>query len=131
MSERLLLIFDNAIDANALKAYLPRGGQVKVLVTSNARAWRGVATPVEIPTWPNDIGADYLIARTGRTTERAAAEALSQALGGLPLAHEQAARERRLANAPHPVQYRDGDAGVVALERRLDSGERPVAAHEV
>ena len=24
--ERLLLIFDNAIDANALKAYLPRGG---------------------------------------------------------------------------------------------------------
>ena len=89
--ERLLLIFDNAIDANALKAYLPRGGQAKVLVTSNARAWRGVATPVEIPTWPNDIGADYLIARTGRTSERAAAEALSQALGGLPLAHEQAA----------------------------------------
>jgi len=89
--ERLLLIFDNAIDANALKAYLPRGGQAKVLVTSNARAWRDVATPVEIPTWPNDIGADYLIARTGRTSERAAAEALSQALGGLPLAHEQAA----------------------------------------
>jgi hypothetical protein len=89
--ERLLLIFDNAIDANALKAYLPRGGQVKVLVTSNARAWRGVATPVEIPTWPYDIGADHLIARTARTSERAAAEALSQALGGLPLAHEQAA----------------------------------------
>jgi tetratricopeptide (TPR) repeat protein len=89
--ERLLLIFDNAIEANALKAYLPRGGQAKVLVTSNARAWRGVATLVEIPTWPNDIGADYLIARTGRTSERAAAEALSQALGGLPLAHEQAA----------------------------------------
>jgi hypothetical protein len=89
--ERLLLIFYNAIDANALKAYLPRGGQAKVLVTSNARAWRGVATPVDIPTWPNDIGAAYLIARTGRTSERAAAEALSQALGGLPLAHEQAA----------------------------------------
>jgi tetratricopeptide (TPR) repeat protein len=89
--ERLLLIFDNAVDANALKAYLPRGGQAKVLVTSNARAWRGIATPVEIPTWPSDIGADYLIARTGRKGERAAAEALSQALGGLPLAHEQAA----------------------------------------
>jgi hypothetical protein len=89
--ERLLLIFDNAIDANALNAYLPRGGQAKVLITSNARAYRGVATPVEIPTWPNDIGADYLIARTGRTGERAAAEALSQALGGLPLALEQAA----------------------------------------
>jgi hypothetical protein len=33
----------------------------------------------------------YLIARTGRDKERADAEALSQALGGLPLAHEQAA----------------------------------------
>src|SRR5208283_3791678 len=41
--------------------------------------------------WPKEIGADYLIARTGRTAERAAAEALSEALGGLPLAHEQAA----------------------------------------
>jgi hypothetical protein len=59
--ERLLLIFDNAVDVNALKAYLPRGGQAKVLVTSNARAWRGVATPVEISTWPSDIGANYLI----------------------------------------------------------------------
>ena len=62
-----------------------------VLVTSNAHAWRGVAAPVEIRLWPKEIGADYLIARTGRTAERAAALALSEALGGLPLAHEQAA----------------------------------------
>ena len=41
--------------------------------------------------WPKDIGADYLIARTGRAVERAHAQALSEALGGLPLAHEQAA----------------------------------------
>jgi hypothetical protein len=47
--ERLLLIFDNAIDANALKAYLPRGGQAKVLVTSNARAWRRVCHPCRNP----------------------------------------------------------------------------------
>jgi hypothetical protein len=62
-----------------------------VLVTSNARAWRGVAEPVEIRLWPREIGADYLIARTGRTSERALAEALPEVLGGLPLAHEQAA----------------------------------------
>jgi hypothetical protein len=61
-----------------------------VLVTSNARAWRGVAEPVEIRLWPKEIGASYLMARTGRTSERAAAEALSEVLGGLPLAHEQA-----------------------------------------
>jgi tetratricopeptide (TPR) repeat protein len=89
--EGILLIFDNAIEADALRPYLPRGGAAKVLVTSNARAWRGVAEPVEIRLWPKEIGADYLIARTGRAAERAAAEALSEVLGGLPVAHEQAA----------------------------------------
>jgi tetratricopeptide (TPR) repeat protein len=89
--EGILLVFDNATDANALKPYLPRGGGSQVLVTSNAQAWRGIATPVEIGTWPKTTGADYLLARTGRADERAAAEALSEALGGLPLAHEQAA----------------------------------------
>jgi TIR domain len=89
--EGILLIYDNAIDAAALKLYLPRGGAAKVLVTSNAPAWRGVAEPVEIRLWPKQIGADYFIARTGREAEREAAWVLSDALGGLPLAHEQAA----------------------------------------
>ena len=89
--EGILLIYDNVIDAASLKPYLPRGGTAKVLVTSNAHAWRGVAEPVEIHLWPKQIGADYLIARTGRDTEHAAAEALSETLGGLPLAHEQVA----------------------------------------
>jgi TIR domain len=87
----ILLIFDNAVDANALNPCLPRGGVAKVLVTSNAPNWRGIAEPVEIRLWPKEIGADFLTARTGRVAERAAAEALSQQLGGLPLAHEQAA----------------------------------------
>jgi hypothetical protein len=89
--EGILLIYDNAIHADVLKPHLPRGGAAKVLITSNAHAWRGVAAPVEIRLWPKEIGADYLIARTGREAERAAAESLSEALGGLPLAHEQAA----------------------------------------
>jgi hypothetical protein len=88
--EGFLLIFDNAVDADALKPYLPRGGGAQVLVTSNAHAWRGVAASVEIRVWPKEIGADYLIARTGREAERTAAKALSHALEGLPLAHEQA-----------------------------------------
>ncbi len=89
--EGLLLIYDNATDAASLKPQLPPGGAARVLVTSNAHAWRGVAAPVEIRLWPKEIGADYLAVRTGREAERAEAEALSQALGGLPLAHEQAA----------------------------------------
>jgi hypothetical protein len=62
--EGILLIFDNVIDADALKPYLPRGGAAKVLVTSNAHAWRGVAEPVQIRVWTKEIGGDYLIART-------------------------------------------------------------------
>ena len=126
--ERILLIFDNATDADALKPYLPRGGAARVLVTSNAPAWRGVAEPVQIRLWPKEIGGGYLIARTGREGERGAAEDLSEALGGLPLAHEQAAAycerleiplteyRRRFAAAPArmldterdaPAEYRD------------------------
>src|SRR5258705_13048141 len=89
--EGILLVYDNTVDADALKPYLPRGGAAQVLVTSNAHAWRGVAAPVEIRLWPREIGADYLVARTGRAGEREAALGLSEALGGLPLAHEQAA----------------------------------------
>jgi TIR domain/Tetratricopeptide repeat len=126
--EGILLIFDNAVDADAIKPYLPRGGSAQVLVTSNAHAWRGVAAPVEIRLWPKEIGADYLVARTGRDGERKAAEYLSEALGGLPLAHEQAAAycerleiplaeyRKRLEAAPArmldtprdaPAEYRD------------------------
>jgi tetratricopeptide (TPR) repeat protein len=127
--EGVLLIFDNAVDANALNTYLPRGGAAKVLVTSNAPHWRGVAEPVEIRVWTEEIGADYLIARTGRARERGEAQALSQQLGGLPLAHEQAAAycerleisfaeyRRRFEATPvrlldytsgAPAEYRDG-----------------------
>ncbi len=87
----LLLIYDNAIDAASVKSYLPPGGAARALVTSNSPAWRGVGAMVEIRLWPKEVGADYLIARTGSEKERAEAEALSEALGGLTLAHEQAA----------------------------------------
>ncbi len=89
--DRILLIYDNAIDADQLKPFLPKGGLAKVIVTSNAPNWRAIAAPIEIEVWPKTIGADFLIARTGRTEERSDAESLSLALGGLPLAHEQAA----------------------------------------
>jgi hypothetical protein len=60
----ILLIFDNAVDATPLSPYLPRGGRAEVLITSNSYAWRGVAEPVELRLWPEEIGADFLIART-------------------------------------------------------------------
>jgi tetratricopeptide (TPR) repeat protein len=154
--EGILLIFDNAVEANALKPYLPRGGGARVLVTSNAHAWRGVAAPIEIAVWSTDIGADYLIARTGREAERTAAQALSEALGGLPLAHEQAGAfcerlripfadyrkrleatpMRLLDDARHaPAEYHDGrtvaKTFALAIEEaaKLHPGAEPLIVH--
>jgi TIR domain len=64
--EGILLVFDNAVDARSVGQWLPRGGRARVIVTSNAHAWRSVAEPVEISLWPKEVGAEYLLARTGR-----------------------------------------------------------------
>ncbi len=87
----ILLVYDNARNASEIRPYMPRAGAAHAIVTSNAPDWGGVAAPVEIEVWPKEVGADYLTARTGRDHERASALTLSEALGGLPLAHEQAA----------------------------------------
>lgn len=108
----ILLIYDNAPGAAALRKTLPRSGVSHVLVTSNERSWRSLGEPVEIrlSPWPVSIGADYLVARTGRMEDRAAAEALSDALGGLPLAHEQAG-----------AYCEDLDIGLADYHRRFDA----------
>lgn len=85
----ILLIFDNANSVEEIRRYLPINSGAKMLVTSNDENWRAVAETVEIDVWPQEIGAKFLIERTGRN-EPADALNLSRALGGLPLAHEQA-----------------------------------------
>jgi tetratricopeptide (TPR) repeat protein len=125
--EGVLLIYDNATNSNTLKPYLPPTGTAHVLVTSNDHAWRGVAEPVEIRVWRKDIGADYLIVRTGRNAERDAAEVLSDALGGLPLAHEQAAAYCEDLGIDLAEYHRRFEAAAIAL---LDQKEyAPVEYH--
>lgn len=87
--ESILLIFDNAPDATAIRDYLPQRGACKVLITSNFHAWGELA--IELHVWSPETGADYLIARAGRGGARHAAQGLSELLGGLPLALAQAA----------------------------------------
>ena len=62
---------------------------------------------MEIRLWPKAIGADYLIARTGRAAERVAAEALSEALGGLPLGLAHGCTLKRKVPAGSPVRWAD------------------------
>src|SRR5262249_7140940 len=96
------------------------GGAARVLVTSNAHAWRGVAEPVEIRLWPKQIGADYLMARTGRKGEPTAAEALAEGVGGLPLGPQQAARHcgrPEMPLAEYGKRFEDAPARLLDDER--------------
>jgi tetratricopeptide (TPR) repeat protein len=86
----ILLVYDNANNAGEVRPYIPRSGAARVIVTSTAPDWNGIAALVELEVWSKEIGADYLTERTGRFGDRDEALALSEALGGLPLAHEQA-----------------------------------------
>jgi tetratricopeptide (TPR) repeat protein len=124
----LLLIFDNARDASTVRPWLPRGAASRTIVTSNAPAWGAVATPVAIRVWPKETGADFLIARTGRQGERAAAKALSAALGGLPLAHEMAGSYCERIGMSFAEYRRRFDAEPARL---LDSGkDAPAEYHD-
>ena len=87
----ILLVYDNARNADQIGPYLPHGGMTHILITSNAPNWSGVPAPIAIRKWSRGTGADDLVSQTDRPNERAAAVALSTALDGLPLAHEQAA----------------------------------------
>jgi tetratricopeptide (TPR) repeat protein len=87
---RWLLVFDDAQEAQAIQQFLPRAGGGTVLVTSRNPAWRRHATAVlEIDPLDQEQAAAFLSARTGHR-DPAAARAVADALGGLPLALEQA-----------------------------------------
>jgi hypothetical protein len=84
-----LLIFDNAPDRASVEAFLPPAGPGRVLITSQSAHWsRGQA--LEVPVLATEVAVGFLVDRTG-DRDRQAARDLAEALGGLPLALEQAA----------------------------------------
>jgi Domain of unknown function (DUF4062)/Tetratricopeptide repeat len=84
-----LLIFDNAPRPEAVEAFLPPAGRGRVLITSRDALWPP-GQAVEVPVLGLDAAAGFLVARTG-DADRQAAAGLAEAVGGLPLALEQAA----------------------------------------
>jgi serine/threonine protein kinase/tetratricopeptide (TPR) repeat protein len=89
-NDRWLLIFDNVQDPAAVRPYLPRSQTGHMLVTSRHQSWRGLAASLPVNVLPRDEAVDFLLQRTGET-DAAQAEALSDELGALPLALEEAA----------------------------------------
>ena len=85
-----LLVLDNAPGRSECAPYLPKGATGHVLITSRDQVWRGVATPLPVEVFDRAESVRFLLRRTGDTDE-AAAGALAEELGDLPLALEQAA----------------------------------------
>ena len=88
-ADNWLLVFDNATRFEDVAAYLPTHGSGDILITSRNPVWRRTGTVFTLDTFPLDVATDFLLARTGQS-DRAAARAVAEELGGLPLALEQA-----------------------------------------
>ena len=85
-----LLVFDNAEDPASLRAWLPDAALHHVLITSRNPAWAGIAAPLATWVWTDEQGLAFLAGRLP-AREAGSLRELSRALGGLPLALEQAA----------------------------------------
>jgi tetratricopeptide (TPR) repeat protein len=88
--DRWLLVFDNAETPQDLADFLPPGGGGQVLVTSRYAAWGRLVAPVRLDVLAREEAVAFVGKRIG-TGDEGAAVALVDALGGLPLALEEAA----------------------------------------
>ena len=115
-----LLIFDNAPDQRAVRAFMPPAGNGRVLITSQSAIWPP-GQAMEVPVLGTEVAAVFLASRAGDPDSYAAA-ALAKELGGLPLALEQAAAYIQAAGTTL--------AGYLALfgDRRADLLARGEAA---
>ena len=96
-----LLILDNADEPVIIREFLPTKCDGHILLTTRAQALGGLAQRIEVDTFTNELGALFLLRRAtiiaaDATAEQALAQdrevamKISEELGGLPLALDQA-----------------------------------------
>jgi tetratricopeptide (TPR) repeat protein len=87
-----LLIYDNCADAESISEYLPHRSNGLVLITSRQPAWRGTAFIIKVDPFGQDDARALLVQAEvrGITMDDAGLREVSDLLGGLPLALEQA-----------------------------------------
>jgi tetratricopeptide (TPR) repeat protein len=85
-----LVVLDNAENPQKLARWLPNTTKGHLLITSRNGNWTNFAKVHDLDVWSIPQAADFLLTRSG-DNDRAAAEKLAAALGGLPLACETAA----------------------------------------
>ncbi|MEU5260191.1 FxSxx-COOH system tetratricopeptide repeat protein [Amycolatopsis sp. NPDC021455] len=87
---RWLLVFDSAEDLDMVRPFFPVGGPGDILVTSRNPNWAAVARPLEVAVFERSE-SKMLLSRRGPQLDDTDADRISEKLGDLPLAIEQAA----------------------------------------
>ena len=85
-----LLVFDNVTDPASVQRFVPPAGRRAGADHHPEPALAAGGRALEVPVLDAEVAAGFLVNRTG-DADRAAARELAGALGGLPLALEQAA----------------------------------------
>ena len=110
-----LLVLDNAVDRASVERFIPPAGNGRVLVTTQSQHWPP-GQAVDVPVLDTEVAADFLMNRTGDADQTGARE-LAAALGGLPLALEQAAAYMQATGtttAGYLSLFRDRQADLLA-----------------
>ncbi|OXM67909.1 FxSxx-COOH system tetratricopeptide repeat protein [Amycolatopsis vastitatis] len=87
---RWLLVFDSAEDPDMVRPFFPVGGPGDILVTSRNPNWSAIARPLEVAVFERSE-SKMLLSRRGPQLDDSDADRISEKLGDLPLAIEQAA----------------------------------------
>lgn len=86
---RWLLVYDNAENKHDIASFLPSHGGHHLIITSRDRNWDEIAQPLALDVWSEDQALDFLRRRLPDADDSERRQ-LGHALGGLPLALEQA-----------------------------------------
>jgi hypothetical protein len=88
--DRCMLVFDDAADPDALRAFIPSIGPARVLITSNRQSVANLGPSVLVEVFTPEEAQAFLAGRTGLADAEGAAATPTE-LGYLPLALAQAA----------------------------------------
>jgi len=137
-----LLILDNADDLNLVQSFLPVQFVGHLLLTTRAQVTGKLARRLEVDTLDRKVGALLLLRRAGlvksnalfdavSSSDQSMALALTEELGGLPLALDQAGayiEETQCSLANYQQQYQTRRAELLAHRGMLvDDHPEPVA----
>jgi tetratricopeptide (TPR) repeat protein len=84
--ERWLLVLDNVAAPEQLRDCCPSSGNGRVIVTTRDRALAQFGPALCVDVFDESTAVEYLLATSGRTSDRDGATRLARALGFLPLA---------------------------------------------